>query len=398
MSFPGIIRRLFANNGAGPKLRGDILPLNYGTCSTAAGTAAKVVSLPGFALATGAEVTVSFTVTNTASSPTLNVNGTGAKPIQYRNAAISAGYLAANRTYRFVYDGSSYELVGDVDTNTTYTAVTVSNFLLKVGAVVVLKFAYTNTAKSPTLNVSGTGPKGIFFGGAAIGAGAVIAGRTYTLVYDGVGWELVGDLYAQQVSDLIAELDFLRKLKIGAPRYHCSTTLPDRHAWINGDFIAFEDAPEFGEKYEAGGFDGMVMPWDADEEHQAAHLGQFRPDSANPTGLFLPVDGGQFFRNWGLGADNPAGSWASDAMRALTGMASFARGEGGGAIIMDATEGVFRVDRNGQSTQAYTGSGNKFPLSRLFFDSSQGTPTGPENVPPHVWQPAISYLGRAAQV
>ena len=124
MSFPGIIRRLFANNGAGPKLRGDILPLNYGTCSTAAETAAKVVSLPGFALATGAEVTVRFTVTNTASSPTLNVNGTGAKPIQYRNAAIAAGYLAANRTYRFVYDGSSYELVGDVDTNTTYTAAT----------------------------------------------------------------------------------------------------------------------------------------------------------------------------------------------------------------------------------------------------------------------------------
>ena len=85
-------------------------------------------------------------------------------------------------------------------------------------------------------------------------------------------------------------------------------------------------------------------------------------------------------------------------MRALTGMASFARGEGGGAIIMDATEGVFRVDRNGPSTQAYTGSSNKFPLSRLFFDSSQGTPTGPENVPPHVWQPAILYLGREAQV
>ena len=114
MPFPGIFRRLFENKGAGPKLRGDILPLNYGTCSTAAETAAKVVSLPGFALATGAEVTVSFTVTNKADNPTLNVNGTGAKPIQYRNAAIAAGYLAANRTYRFVYDGSSYELVGDM--------------------------------------------------------------------------------------------------------------------------------------------------------------------------------------------------------------------------------------------------------------------------------------------
>ena len=85
-------------------------------------------------------------------------------------------------------------------------------------------------------------------------------------------------------------------------------------------------------------------------------------------------------------------------MRALTGMASFARGEGGGSIIMDATEGVFRVDRNGPSTQAYMGSSNKFPLSRLFFDSSRDTPTGPENVPPHVWQPVILYLGWAAQV
>ena len=92
---------------------------HYGTCSTDAGTAAKTVTLANFVLATGAEVTVRFTVTNTASNPTLNVNGTGAKAIQYRNAAIPAGYLAANRTYRFVYDGSSYELVGDVDTNTT---------------------------------------------------------------------------------------------------------------------------------------------------------------------------------------------------------------------------------------------------------------------------------------
>lgn len=95
---------------------------HFGSCSTAAATAAKVVSVPNFVLATGAEVTVRFTVTNTASSPTLNVNNTGAKAIVYRNAAISAGYLAANRVYKFVYDGTNYELIGDIDTNTTYSA------------------------------------------------------------------------------------------------------------------------------------------------------------------------------------------------------------------------------------------------------------------------------------
>ena len=95
---------------------------HYGTCSTAAGTAAKTVSLTGFTLATGAIVTVKFTVTNTAANPTLNVNNTGAKAIQYRGSAISAGYLAANRVYTFIYDGTNYQLIGDIntDTNTTY--------------------------------------------------------------------------------------------------------------------------------------------------------------------------------------------------------------------------------------------------------------------------------------
>lgn len=100
--------------------------IGYGTCSTAAATAAKVVACTGFSLTTGARISVRFTVTNTAASPTLNVNSTGAKAIRYRNAAITAGYLAANRTYDFVYDGTYYQLVGDVDTNTTYAAATVA--------------------------------------------------------------------------------------------------------------------------------------------------------------------------------------------------------------------------------------------------------------------------------
>ena len=110
----------------GVDFNGSAAITHYGSCSTAAATAAKTVAITRFKLVTGAVAFVRFTVTNTAANPTLNINGTGAKAIQYRNAAISAGYLAANRTYAFVYDGSSYELVGDVDTNTTYKTATAS--------------------------------------------------------------------------------------------------------------------------------------------------------------------------------------------------------------------------------------------------------------------------------
>lgn len=98
---------------------------HYGECSTATATVEKAVSCTGFTLASGSRIIVKFTTTNTASAPTLNVNGTGAKPIYYRNAAISTGILAANRTYEFVYNGTQYELIGDINTDTnTDTKVT----------------------------------------------------------------------------------------------------------------------------------------------------------------------------------------------------------------------------------------------------------------------------------
>lgn len=97
---------------------------HFATCATAAATQAKTVSVTGFNLVTGARVTIKFTVTNTAANPTLNVNGTGAKAIKYRGAAINTGYLAANRVYEFVYDGTDYLFMGDIntDSNTTYSA------------------------------------------------------------------------------------------------------------------------------------------------------------------------------------------------------------------------------------------------------------------------------------
>ena len=131
---------------------------HYAECSTAAATAAKVVILSGFNLVTGARVTVKFTVTNTATSPTLNVNSTGAKAIKYRNGNISAGYLAANRVYEFIYDGTDYELIGDIntDSNTTYTA----------GAGLTLsdtQFKHSNSVTAGT--AKGDDSKTLSFGG-----------------------------------------------------------------------------------------------------------------------------------------------------------------------------------------------------------------------------------------
>ncbi len=91
---------------------------HYGTCSTAAGTATKAVSVTGFKLATGACVYVRFTTTNTAavSGLKLNVSSTGAKNIKYRNADLpGVDILSADRTYQFVYDGTYWQLIGDVD-------------------------------------------------------------------------------------------------------------------------------------------------------------------------------------------------------------------------------------------------------------------------------------------
>lgn len=87
---------------------------HYGTCSTAASTAAKTVSISNFALTTGARVEVLFSNENTASNPTLNVNNTGALPIYYNNLPLTstnAGILSG--CCEFVNSGSYWRLVGN---------------------------------------------------------------------------------------------------------------------------------------------------------------------------------------------------------------------------------------------------------------------------------------------
>lgn len=78
----------------------------YGECSTAAATAAKVVSCADFTeLYSGATILVNFTSANTASAPTLDVNGTGAKNVILSG---SIPVTALSGLCEFVYNGTGW--------------------------------------------------------------------------------------------------------------------------------------------------------------------------------------------------------------------------------------------------------------------------------------------------
>ena len=191
-------------------------------------------------------------------------------------------------------------------------------------------------------------------------------------------------------SDLLEDW---RKSWIGVPRYWRSTVLPDDYCWANGDFISFSNWPELHAVYEAGGLEGMLLGWDATEEEQAANLGKWRPDSSIPTGLYTPALSGQFFRNWCPAGDTEAGTWGEDAIRNITG--TFSSNGSVSSLVAWSTSGVFAGTGSRSAQFAVSGS-SRTGLATCQLDASAAVPTGPQNVPQHIWQPTILYLGRPA--
>lgn len=89
------------NNGAKPI--GSNL---YGICSTEASTVAKIVSMPDFdVLVEGVTIHVFFQYANTASSPTLQVGSTEAKPIKY-NGLLDGSWEAGGFISFTYYNGA----------------------------------------------------------------------------------------------------------------------------------------------------------------------------------------------------------------------------------------------------------------------------------------------------
>ena len=192
--------------------------VEYGTCDTASATAEKIVSIPTdstWILKKNAIIFVKFSNSNSATSCTLNVNGTGAKSIWYNNAVytgnsvIVCGY--ANRTHMYIYDGTYWVWVSSgSDSNTIYSnaslgqgygtcttaeatvakIVTLSGYALVVGGIVSVKFTYAVPA-SATLNINKRGAKAIYRHGSAITAGIIKAGDTATFIYNGSQYHLI---------------------------------------------------------------------------------------------------------------------------------------------------------------------------------------------------------------
>lgn len=197
---------------------------HYATCSTAGATAAKTVSCTGFTYETGAWIAVKFDEVNTAENVTLNVNSLGAKNVYYRASQLgSRGLGQAGRVYLFVYDGTIFRLVGDLDTDTTYDSLDFGNgffeattptddvynisttgtiyadFSLSVGGRVSVWFRNVVTEKEPKLNINSTGAKPIYYNGSKINLGGnltdpskalIQSGAVVTMVYSGSTYDI----------------------------------------------------------------------------------------------------------------------------------------------------------------------------------------------------------------
>ncbi|WP_459566879.1 hypothetical protein [Bilophila wadsworthia] len=438
----------------GVQMDGSANVHHYGTCSTAAATAEKAVALTGFVLATGAVIRVKFTVTNTAANPTLNVNATGAKPVYYRGAAITAGTLAANRTYEFVYNGTQYELVGDVDTNTTYSLATatkdglmakadkskldgvaagaevnqnafskivvgsttiiadteIDTLTLVAGTNITLTPDATNdkvtiTAKDTTYT-NMTGATASAAGKAGLAPAPAAGAQGKYLRGDGTWQTPPNTTYAvatQSANGLMSATDkksvdyaeALRLSFIGVPRYWRSTTLPANHVWANGDLVLFSDWPELKKVYDAGGFTGMLLAYNANAATIAANLGKWRPNAANPTGLYVPKLGDQFFRAW-TGGSREAGVCATDTGRTLT--AGWTTGWAQSFIPTVYTGGAVYAETSTATQASVTATD---PVSQPFhvvFDAARvwGEHVGMEFSPAHIRFPVVLYLGNPA--
>lgn len=77
-------------------------------------------------------------------------------------------------------------------TNNTYSA-SLQDFEITTGASIYVEIGNTNPS-SPLLNINNFGAKSIIYDGASLAANTLQPGRIYNLIYNGVAWNITGEL------------------------------------------------------------------------------------------------------------------------------------------------------------------------------------------------------------
>lgn len=182
------------------------------TCSTAAATAAKEITITGntnWTLKAGSIIGVKFSYTNTAQNPTFNVNNTGAKSIWYNTSAITTGSLSyagvANRPMYYMFDGTYFVALGwslESNDNTIPSAycstaaataaktASCSGYVLLSNSYIHVIMTQTNSsAGAITLNINGKGAKPIYINGSASStSNYTLPAGSYFVFYNGTNY------------------------------------------------------------------------------------------------------------------------------------------------------------------------------------------------------------------
>ena len=220
------------------------------------------------------------------------------------------------------------------------------------------------------------------------GGGSLTANRTLTVKYGtGAGTACQGN------DARVTASEAFRLSMIGVPRYWRSTTLPAGHVWANGDLALFADWPELKKIYDAGGFAGMLLAYNANSATIAANLGKWRPNAANPTGLYVPNLSEQFFRAWtgagsaggynAPGLPNVVGEWSNFNVPIIS-------------VPAPLPSGAIRLlnSANGNSTLTTGGTGYIWDGMSLEASRANFIYGGSDTVmPASVNLPVILYLG-----
>ncbi len=114
-----------------------------------------------------------------------------------------------------------------------------------------------------------------------------------------------------------SEAEKWRKAMIGSLVPMAVSSLPGGFGMPDGSLFLFEDYPELKEKYDAGGFNGMLLEANATAEDKAAWAGKWVKHSEG-IGLYAPRLSGLFLRNGGMigqyneaGLPNIMGAWSN---------------------------------------------------------------------------------------